>query len=98
MMKGVRLRQYIRIIPGVKINLSKSGASLSVGGKGLTYNIGRKGRRTTLGIPGTGASYSTYDTHAESKAEGEINWGKIVFYVGALVMLAFLIAKATALL
>jgi hypothetical protein len=41
-----------------RVNLSKSGASLSFGGRGNTINIGRRGVRHTVGIPGTGLSYS----------------------------------------
>lgn len=61
---GLRLRKALRILPGVRINLSKSGASLSVGGKGLTMNIGRKGVRKTVGLPGSGVSYSSYEKHS----------------------------------
>ena len=68
---GFRFRRSIRLLPGVKINLGKKGASLSVGGRGATVNFSAKGRRTTLGIPGTGISYSTYQprTHVESPVE-----------------------------
>ena len=41
-----------------RINLSKSGASLSVGGRGAAVNLGRRGLRGTVGLPGTGLSYS----------------------------------------
>jgi hypothetical protein len=55
---GFRFRKVISVLPGVKINLSKSGVSTSLGGKGATVNVGSTGRRTlTLGIPGTGMSY-----------------------------------------
>lgn len=56
---GFRFRRSIGIIPGVRVNLGKKGASLSVGRKGITTNIGRKGTRTTYGVPGTGVSYTT---------------------------------------
>jgi hypothetical protein len=56
---GFRFRRRIRLLPGIAINLSKTGASLSVGGPGATVNFGRRGTRTTLGIPGTGISYTT---------------------------------------
>lgn len=39
------------------MNLSKSGASLSLGGKGATVNVSSRGVRTTYSIPGTGISY-----------------------------------------
>ncbi len=58
MLKGVRFRKTWTILPGVKINLSKTGVSTSLGGKGATINVGSQGRRMiTLGIPGTGLSY-----------------------------------------
>jgi len=54
-----RFRKTISILPGVKINLSKTGVSTSVGGKGATLNVGHGKRNVTLGIPGTGLSYRT---------------------------------------
>ena len=55
---GLRWRKTISILPGVKINLSKTGVSTSLGGHGATVNVGTSGKRTfTLGIPGTGLSY-----------------------------------------
>lgn len=54
-----RYRRSIRLLPGMKVNLSKSGMSLSVGGPGATMNFGKRGIRTTVGIPGTGISYVT---------------------------------------
>ncbi len=55
---GFRFRKIISVIPGVKVNLSKSGASTSIGGHGATVNVGTSGKKTvTLGIPGTGMSY-----------------------------------------
>lgn len=55
---GLRFQKRIKILPGVYINLSKSGVSASVGGHGATVNVGHTGKRmVTLGIPGTGLSY-----------------------------------------
>ena len=54
---GVRFRKTISVLPGVKINLSKTGVSTSLGGHGATVNVGTKTRSFTLGIPGTGLSY-----------------------------------------
>ena len=51
---GFRFQRRIRIAPGVRLNLSRSGISTSVGGRGFTLNS----RGTaTVGIPGTGLSY-----------------------------------------
>jgi hypothetical protein len=54
-----RFRKTFSVLPGVKINLSKTGLSTSVGGKGATFNIGHGKRNVTLGVPGTGLSYRT---------------------------------------
>lgn len=57
---GFRFRKQVGVLPGVKVNLSKSRVSTSLGGKGATINVGADGRRmVTLGIPGTGMSYRT---------------------------------------
>lgn len=54
----LRFRKSIKLAPGVRINLSKSGPSVSVGRRGASVNIGRRGTRVTAGIPGTGISYT----------------------------------------
>lgn len=54
----IRFRKSIKIVPGVKVNLSKSGVSTSVGGRGATVNFSKRGTRVTAGIPGTGLSAS----------------------------------------
>jgi Protein of unknown function (DUF4236) len=51
---GFRFTRRVSIIPGLRANLSKSGASLSLGGRGHWLTVGPRGRRVTLGIPGTG--------------------------------------------
>lgn len=49
-----RLWRRVRLAPGVTINLSKSGPSVSVGPRGSKITFGRRGVRQTVGIPGTG--------------------------------------------
>jgi hypothetical protein len=47
-------RKRIRILPGVNINLSKTGISTTVGPKGFNVNTGKKGSYLNTGLPGTG--------------------------------------------
>lgn len=55
---GFRFRKIISVLPGVRINLSKSRVSTSLGGEGATVNVGPDGKRyVTVGVPGTGMSY-----------------------------------------
>ncbi len=56
---GFRFFRRVSLGKGVRLNLSKSGPSLSFGGKGFWYTIGPGGRRTTVGLPGTGLYYTT---------------------------------------
>ncbi len=54
---GFRFRRSIKIAPGVRINLSKSGVSTPVGARGATVNLRGDRVRELVGIPGTGLSY-----------------------------------------
>ena len=56
---GFRFRERLRIFPGLWINLSKRGGSLSVGGHGFTENINAKGHMETFSAPSSGLSYRT---------------------------------------
>lgn len=59
---GFRFRKRIKILPGIWFNLSKSGISTSIGGKGVTVNLKDGKTKTTVGLPGTGMSYSETST------------------------------------
>ncbi len=85
---GLRVRKIVRILPGVRLNLSKSGGSLSLGGRGLSVNLGKDGVRTTAGMPGTGVSYSTRAPWSTGGA-GFKPWA-VVAAVAAVVVLATL--------
>lgn len=52
-----RFQKRIKVVPGIHLNLSKSGVSTSVGTNGATVNVGKDGVKGTAGIPGTGLSY-----------------------------------------
>jgi hypothetical protein len=54
---GWRFRQSFTIIPGLRLNLSKSGLSASIGSSPFTLNVGPHGLMGTASIPGTGLSY-----------------------------------------
>ena len=55
-MKGLRFWRRISLLPGVQLNLSKSGPSVSLGRRGAKITVGRGGTRTTFGLPGSGLS------------------------------------------
>jgi hypothetical protein len=49
-----RAWRRVRLAPGLTINLSKSGPSVSVGPRGSKVTFSRRGVRETVGVPGTG--------------------------------------------
>lgn len=51
---GLYFRKRIKILPGVHMNVSKSGTSWSIGPRGAKVNFGKRGTYVTIGIPGTG--------------------------------------------
>ena len=57
---GFRYRKSLRLARGMRLNLTGRGlSSFSVGRPGSTLNFGRNGVRGTVGIPGSGLSYSS---------------------------------------
>ena len=56
---GFRFYRRVRLFPGVSVNLSRSGPSLSVGVRGAHLTVGRRGVTRTVGIPGTGIFYTS---------------------------------------
>lgn len=58
-MTGWRFRKRIRLLPGLWLNVSKSGITTSIGGDGMTVNYGKPGTRITLSARGTGLSFTS---------------------------------------
>lgn len=65
---GFRFWRRVKLAPGVTLNLSKSGGSLSFGPRGAKFTVGPRGKRVTVGIPGTGMFYTTALPSGRSKA------------------------------
>ena len=58
---GLRFQRRIKLLPGVRINLAKSGVGLSVGVRGAHIGVTARGQRyTSVGLPGTGLSWREY--------------------------------------
>ena len=74
----IRFRHSIRLAPGVRLNLSKGGAGLSVGPRGLHVGVGPRGAYTSAGIPGTGIYAVQHIRTAEGEhrivRDGSVSW------------------------
>ncbi len=56
----IRFRRTFKVLPGVKLNVSKHGISTTVGARGMHLTFNRYGVRQSVGLPGTGLSENSY--------------------------------------
>jgi len=84
---GFRFQKRIKLLPGVGINLSKSGVSTSFGPRGAKVTIGHGKKRTTVGLPGTGISHTTYQN------TGGTSWGIEVAVIAAVFIGIYLVVR-----
>jgi len=82
---GFRFRRRLRVMPGVHLNLSKSGVSTSIGRRGATLNLSSKGTRTTVGLPGTGLSYQSRRTPRAGKTASSAGGAPARFSVASVI-------------
>ena len=71
---GTRFRRSFKVAPGVRVNLNKKSASISFGPKGLKHTVSTTGKsHTTVGIPGTGLSYTTSSGGKSGAQQGAVS-------------------------
>lgn len=94
---GIRFRKSVKIAPGVRLNIGKKSAGISVGGKfgGVSYNS-KTGARERFSIPGTGVSYSekigsASDANPTLKKHQTIR--REVFSLAMLIVIAGILAQ-----
>ena len=58
-MGSFRFYRRVHIFPGLSLNLSKSGPSVTVGMRGAHVTLGHSGVTRTVGLPGTGIYYTS---------------------------------------
>lgn len=87
---GLRFRKSFKILPGVKLNLGKKSAGVSVGTTGARYSVNSSGRKTsTVGIPGTGLSYSKSSGGGKKSDKGSksvLPW-RLIIAVAVLIFI-----------
>ncbi len=64
-----RFRKSIKLGKHARINVGKRGVSLTTGTKGFHQTIGHGKTRTTVGLPGTGISYTHVTDHHKKKQQ-----------------------------
>ena len=66
---GLRFYRRIPILPGIRLNLSRSGVSSSFGVRGAHLTVGHGKVRTTVGLPGSGLSYTNIENASHNALE-----------------------------
>ncbi|ERT60770.1 DUF4236 domain-containing protein [Megasphaera vaginalis (ex Srinivasan et al. 2021)] len=64
---GFRFKRSIKILPGIRINFNKNSHSISIGPRGAKTTFSKNGVRKTIGLPGSGLSYTTYTAYKGKK-------------------------------
>jgi hypothetical protein len=77
----------LSLVPGLRVNLSKSGASLSIGHQGAWWTVGPRGGRATVGLPGTGLFWTERVPPAAAPHAGH----RVAFIVVVLVVVGLLV-------
>jgi hypothetical protein len=54
---ALRFRRRVKLLPGVHLNISRSGISTSVGVRGASLTFGKRGTYMNAGLLGTGISW-----------------------------------------
>ncbi len=86
---GFRFRKSIKIVPGLRLNFGKNGlSSITAGRPGATVNLNRRGTKATVGLSGTGLSYSTERSSSENRNSSAPQRGFIWWW---LIILAFVL-------
>jgi Protein of unknown function (DUF4236) len=68
---GWRFRRSVKIVPGLRLNVGKRSAGVSVGPRGAKVSVNTKGEvRRTVGAPGTGLSHTTQSRVRGRDVEG----------------------------
>jgi hypothetical protein len=103
---GFRFYRRIHLAPGIGINLSRSGPSLTLGVRGAHVTVGGRGVTKTVGLPGTGIYYTSrhgyhtgyhsarsdmpLDVTQQARADHRAEW--TILLVGAVFVLVVLAA------
>jgi Protein of unknown function (DUF4236) len=76
------------------LNLSKSGGSMSLGGRGATLNLSKRGKMVTTALPGSGLSYRSSREPWGAKHRSPVDYRMGIAAIIALGVVAGVILAA----
>jgi hypothetical protein len=90
---AIRFHRSLKLLPGVRLNIGRSGIGISAGVRGLRAGVDTRGKAyTSAGIPGTGLSVRNYAKQSAPQAgqyRGAVIVG-IVVALGIILVLAII--------
>lgn len=90
---GFRFYRRVRLGKGLSLNLSKRGISTSFGVRGLRFTVGRK-PRVTIGLPGTGLSYTATPRRAATTSPEPVSAAGCLGAVGCVAVAVAIVLVA----
>lgn len=82
----LRLWRRVRLAPGLTLNIGSHGvSSFSVGRRGAHLTFGRRGMRTTVGLPGSGISYTVAEPYR--RRSGRPRTSLLMYLICAVIVL-----------
>lgn len=104
---GFRFYRRVRLCPGVSINVSRGGPSLSLGVRGAHVTFGRRGVTRTVGIPGTGLFYTSRGgyhtgyhsaaaeaTSSQEQASADSHIERVLLLLTVIILAAFVTIRS----
>jgi hypothetical protein len=79
---GLRFFRRLHIAPGIGVNFSKSGPSLTLGVRGAHVTLGPKAITKTIGLPGTGIYYTNRHGYHSGAHSGVSRYSGVPPYSG----------------
>ncbi|WP_417586991.1 DUF4236 domain-containing protein [Pararhodobacter oceanensis] len=100
-----RFNRRIKIAPGIRLNIGKSGiTSVNLGRRGSSVSLGKTGTHLNLGVPGTGLSRRTKISGAararaksdepSGAAERPVTGGSVYVFMAVAVVVGVIIGVA----
>jgi hypothetical protein len=69
---GFRFSRRFSVSPNWRVNVSRSGPSMSVGARGMWFTAGAAGTRASIGVPGVPGAYFVAQSRRGSSAIGAV--------------------------
>jgi hypothetical protein len=93
----LRFRRRVKLLPGIHLNISRSGISTSLGVRGASLTFGKRGTYLNTGLPGTGISWrgKLPENTSSAAIQGSPKIHHLHWWTVALFLVAMVGASAT---